>query len=82
MPDAASSDLAKGSLLHIWWECPPVYDFWDVIFQLYTRVTGVSVSNMPQVTLLYILPGSFKYIKKGLLRHWLTAARTIIPHHW
>lgn len=38
---------SKGSLLHIWWECPPVYDFWGMILQLYTCAT---VPNMPQIS--------------------------------
>lgn len=73
---------AKGSLLHIWWECPSVHNFWDMILQLHTRATGVTIPNTPQITLLSILPGSYKSIKKGLLRHWLTAARAVIPRHW
>lgn len=60
---------AKGSLLHIWWECPQICKFWDSIMQLYTIVTGEVIPNTPQITLLSILPGSYKNIKKGLLRH-------------
>lgn len=37
--------------------------------QLYTIVTGEVIPNTPQITLLSILPGSYKNIKKGLLRH-------------
>lgn len=43
-PDASDicwrCHYAKGSLLHIWWECPQILDFWDKIIQLYTTVTG------------------------------------------
>lgn len=73
---------AKGSLLHIWWECPSVHDFWSMVLQFYTQATGVIVPNMPQITLLSILPGSYKSVKKGLFRHWLTAARAVIPRYW
>lgn len=50
--------------------------------QLYTIVTGEVISNTPQITLLSILPGSYKNIKKGLLRHWVIAARLVILRHW
>lgn len=73
---------AKGSLLHFWWECPQIYEFLDWIMQLYTTVTRGIASNMPHTTLLSILPGSFKHIKRGLLKHWLTAARSVILHYW
>lgn len=74
--------LLRGSLLHIWWECPLIHDFWAQILRLYTTVTGAIAPNTLKTTLLSILPGSFKCIKKGLLRHWLTAVRSVIPHHW
>lgn len=28
---------ARGFLLHIWWECPPIYDFWDLILRFLLR---------------------------------------------
>lgn len=73
---------AKGSLLHNWWECPSVHDFWNMVLQFHTYATGVIVPNTPQITLLSLPPGSYKDIKKAPLGHWLTKAREVIPRHW
>lgn len=85
-PDASDTywccHSAKVSLLHIWWECQPIHDFCHSIPPLYNTVTGATIANTPQITLLSILPGSFTCIKKGLFRHWLTAARSFILHQW
>lgn len=53
-----------------------------MIPQLYTRATGKIVPNTAETTLLSILTGLYKSIKKGLLWHWLTAARMVIPCYW
>lgn len=43
---------ALGSMLHIWWGCPKIRGFWNKIFYLIRRVTGIPVTKSPQIALL------------------------------
>lgn len=74
--------VAKSTLLHIWWECPPIHNVWELLLWFYTTVAGVTIPNSPQIPLLSMLPDTFKPIKKSILWHCLTAARRMIPCHW
>lgn len=75
-------NAAPGTMLHIWWDCPPLLAFWNSIYALYNNLTGSNISVSPTSGLLTMLPGPISALKKGLLKHFLTAARTIIPRHW
>lgn len=73
---------AIGSYVHIWWDCPDVKSFWTRIFSLHNRVTSSSVACDPEIGLLSLIPGPVRCSKKGLLRHFLAAARQTIAAHW
>lgn len=34
-----------GSMLHIWWECPGIRGFWNNIFNIIQKVTGLQVPS-------------------------------------
>lgn len=83
LPDTCWRCLSsKGTLLDIWWECPPVRRFWQKILDLYCRLMATSITPPPEVTLLSMILGPLKSIKKDVLRHFLAAARTVLPRHW
>ncbi|KAM9319845.1 receptor-type tyrosine-protein kinase FLT3 [Gastrophryne carolinensis] len=69
-------------MTHIWWSCPPIKVLWDQIFSIYEEVTGTKIENTPQVALLSLIPGPVSGIKKGILRHFISAMRAIIPRKW
>lgn len=48
--------LSMGDFLHVWWACPPINKLWERIINLYNIVTGESVHNSAEVTLLSLLP--------------------------
>lgn len=75
-------NAAAGTMLHIWWDCPLILPFWENIFSLYNSLTGSDVSASPSSGLLSMLSGPISGLKKGLLKHFLIAARTVIPRHW
>lgn len=75
-------NAAPGSMLHIWWDCPLLLPFWESIFTLYNNLAGSNVTASASLGLLSMLPGSISSLKKGLLKHFLTAVRTIIPRRW
>lgn len=73
---------AKGKLSHIWYFCPGVQTFWNKIYKIYLAVTGINIQPDVLVSVLSMIPGSVKSIKKGILKHFLTAARTSIARKW
>lgn len=68
-------------LLHIWWDCPPVWQFWQKIFELYCKLIATSLQPSPEVARLSIILGPQKSVKKDVLRHFIAAAWTVIPRH-
>lgn len=69
-------------MTHIWWDCFSIQEFWQLIFELYCKLVATSTQSSPEVALLSMIPGPFRSIKKYILRHFLTAARIVIPRHW
>lgn len=55
---------SRGTMIHIWWECPPIRSFWQHIFDLYCNLMSTSVQPTSEIALLSILLGYFKSIKK------------------
>lgn len=68
--------------MHIWWECPDINSFWNKIFSLHNQVTSSSIACVPEIGLLSLIPGPLNLSKKGLLRHFLPAARQTIAAPW
>lgn len=73
---------AKGTMSHIRYFCPGVQIFWKKIYKIYLAVTGVNLQPDILVSVLSMIPGSVKSIKKGILKYFLTAARTVIARKW
>lgn len=56
--------------------------FWQLIFELYCKLMTIYIQPPPEVVLLSMIPESFRSVKKDILQHFLTSARTVIPRHW
>lgn len=63
-------------MLYIWGSCQGIDPFWDKILQLYDM--GDTYPNQPKMTILSMLSGSYKHIKKSLIRHFLKTAQSVI----
>lgn len=71
-----------GSLFHTWWQCSCIRDFWNRIFCLLCRVTGLAVPKAPKITLLNNKPfGCSKCLQK-LIHFILLDAKIPIAQAW
>lgn len=73
---------AKGTMSHIWYYCPGVQTFSGKIFKIYMEMTGINLQPDILISVLLMIPGLVKSIKRGILKHFITAARTIIARKW
>lgn len=73
---------ARGTLLHIWWECPLLQPFWSDIHELISRITTYTPDFSPARYLLHHRQGSPSSYKKTLTIHLINAANLCIPARW
>lgn len=72
----------KGTLLHIWWQCPIIASFWSEVSRIICLITETTLSLDVACCLLHVTKFSFKKYKNSLSRHLLNAAKSLIPLHW
>ena len=72
----------EGTLLHIFWNCERVKDFWKMISEVIEEITEMSLGEDPATYLLLDIPISIEKYKKSLVRHLLVTARACIPALW
>lgn len=73
---------AQGSMLHIWWECLRLRGFWNKVFAIIRKVSGLPVTKSPQVALLNApIPRTAKHTQK-LITFMLLGAKTTIAKAW
>lgn len=73
---------AEGTILHIFWECAKIKEFWEMVAETIRTITEISLGDRPADFLLLDIPISAERYKNSLLRHLLTAARAYIPVLW
>lgn len=72
----------KGTMIHIWWECPKIRSFWTKIFQIISKVTALTVPRSPLTALLnHQIPGAPKY-KHKLIFFILLGAKLTLAKAW
>lgn len=71
-----------GTLLHVLWQCPRVRSYWNKIFNLIRKVTGIVVNQDPTIALLNRrIPKTTKYTQ--MLNHiMLLGAKISIARAW
>lgn len=74
--------VTKSTLSHICYFCLGVQTFWNKIYKIYPAKTGINLQPNILVSVLSVIPGSVKNIKKDILKYFLTAARTTIARKW
>ena len=72
----------RGTLLHIWWECPVLRPFWDMVTKHVSEGLGVDIPVHPKHFLLHVHSTSLSRYKGSALPHLLNAAKRLIPIHW
>lgn len=74
--------MDKGTLLHIFWSCPKLTQYWKVIRETVQLFTDRTIPNDPAFFLLHATDTPDKIYKKSVIRHLLDAARACIPLCW
>lgn len=73
---------ARGSLLHIWWECPPITDFWKKVHTILKTVTTCNLTFTPACLLLHHIQEEMSLYRKSAAVHMVNVAKRLIPMHW
>ena len=72
----------EGTLLHIFWNCEGVKDFWKMVSEVVEEITEMSLGENPATFLLMDIPISVEKYKTSLVRHLLITAKACIPVLW
>lgn len=72
----------RGTMMHIWWDCPKIRGFWNKIFQIISKVMALTIPKFPLTDLLnQLIPKVPKFSQKLiffiLLGTKLTIANTL-----
>lgn len=72
----------RGTLLHIWWSCPPLLHYWSDVHRITTQITSYSLDLTAAQFLLHHSPLPHTSCYKSLTMHMINAAKQCIPIHW
>lgn len=72
----------RGTILHIFWDCPLLEQYWKIIQQTIQNFTERPILSDPGFFLLHATDMLSKKYKKSLLKHLLDAAKSCIPLLW
>lgn len=72
----------KGTLLHIWWDCPVIRLYWEDIKSQIKEIMGIDIPLSPVHFLLHIPPTPMSQYKKSVLPHLLNADKRLLPIFW
>lgn len=72
----------EGSMLHIWWTCPLIQNFWKIVHKTITSITSENLRFNPAQYLLHYSSIPKKQYLKSLSMFMINAARHYIPCHW
>lgn len=73
---------AKGTFMHIYWNCPILTPYWEMVQRLLSHLLEMQVQASPKFFPLGLSPLKLCTPYKKLLRHVLTAARCLIALNW
>ncbi|CAI9565753.1 unnamed protein product, partial [Staurois parvus] len=57
----------RGTMYHIWWECPRIQEYWEKILNLIRKITEVDIILDPETCLFHSTKFSVKKYKKNLV---------------
>uniref|UniRef100_A0A6I8RW77 Reverse transcriptase domain-containing protein n=1 Tax=Xenopus tropicalis TaxID=8364 RepID=A0A6I8RW77_XENTR len=72
----------KGTLFHMWWECPQIKELWTQVFHWINTELQINISKTPETALLQYFPKQISRHNKKLLFHILNATTTEISRNW
>lgn len=71
-------NTGRGTFLHIWWSCPKIQTYWQMIIKWIKHITETKMDLDPACCLLHVNLLYRKY-NKSLVRHLLSSAKVLIP---
>lgn len=71
-----------GSLLHTFWECPKIREFWNGIFYLIRKTTGFAVQQSPTIALLNDNIPKVPKLSRSLIHFILLGAKITLAYAW
>lgn len=72
----------RGTLIHIFWTCSRIRDFWRDVRLIIQKFTDRTVPDDPAYFLLHATDTPARIYKKSVVRHLLDAAKACIPSFW
>lgn len=72
----------RGTLLHIWWECPLIKSYWKDIKSSVKEILDLDIPLSPAYFLLHVPSIPIGGYKKSVLPHLLNASRRLVPIYW
>lgn len=73
---------AKGTMLHVWWECDLIQPYWKEVHDLITHITTYSLTYSPAQYLLHHTHLTKNEYYRSLAMHLVNASRLCVPTHW
>lgn len=69
----------QGTLLHIFWSCPRIRNFWKETMQ---KFCDFEIPEDPDFFILHLSENPVKTYRKSILCHLVNAAKACIPFTW
>uniref|UniRef100_A0A670ICH5 Reverse transcriptase domain-containing protein n=1 Tax=Podarcis muralis TaxID=64176 RepID=A0A670ICH5_PODMU len=73
---------AEGTFFHLWWTCPRVKAFWEMIYNELKKVFKYTFPKKPEAFLLGIVGQKVLKKDRTFFMYATTAARILIAKHW
>lgn len=71
-----------GSFLHTWRECPRIRGFWNRVFSLLPKVTGLTILKKPELALLNYKTVQCSKPTQKLIHFILLGAKITVARSW
>lgn len=81
-PTASPLCFRGCDMLHVWWDCPKFRGFWNKIFSLIQKITGLPIAMSSLVALLNFPVESVSKSMQHLIFFILLGAKLTIAHSW
>lgn len=71
-----------GYMLHVWWECPKIRHFWNRVFLMFRKMTGLPIEQQPHLALRNDFPTGWPLPLKHLVYFMLLEVKITIAGTW
>lgn len=72
----------KGDILHIFWNCPKLTNYWNSLFRLLSDITQITIPMRPSLALLSLDIDQYPIPIRNVMIHFLLSARLNVTRKW